>query len=537
MNGIIRTVVSTRLRFEALVAGAVVLMLSGCGGGGGGSPAAAAANAAATSGSAASTVLNPHSQAALSGLQIISTTAGPSPFIEKLTLEAFDTTYLQSVEFIVQPKAGSASKAVDVTYSKAALTERNYLKVGGTTFTVPVFALYAGYTNQVTLNFSFQDGSTQTLPISLTTAEYTDPTGVYLRPTIFRQRVAGSSLGFNFFYIKSLLTSPVIVDTDGEIRWVAPGVTNSMSSALQGDEFVIGDQGSPRLYRLRLDGSIAGVPLQATDITLFYHNIDYGKTGLVGDVNTTGTGGVQNVESTATELTNEGLILNQWDMAQIISNYMTSHGDIASNFVRPGSDWFHMNATTYDPTDDTIIVSSRENFVIKLDYKTADIIWIFGDPTKYWYTFPSLRAKALTLAAGGLYPIGQHALSITADGHLMLFNDGLGSLNQPSGEPAGQSRTYSAVSAYSIDASTMIATNVWNFENGQTIYAEACSSAYFAQQGSLLVDYADADNMTHARLVGLDSSHQVAFDFQYPTVSCNTAWNAVPIYLESFAIN
>ena len=446
-------------------------------------------------------------------------------------------TDLQSVEFIIQPKAGSASQAVDVTYSADALTERNYLSVGSNTLTMPIYCLYAGYTNRVTLNFSFLDGSKQSLMTSITTADFTDPTGLYMRPTILKQRTAGSSLGFNFFYIKSLLTSPVIVDTDGELRWASPGVQNSMSSALQGDEFVIGDQVSARVYRLRLDGSITTVPLQPSNITVFYHNIDFGKAGLVGDVNTTGTAGELNLESTATEFTNQGIILNQWDMAQIISNYMTSHGDVAGNFVRPGTDWFHMNATTYDPSDDTLIVSSRENFLIKLDYKTGNIIWVFGDPTKYWYTFPSLRAKALTLTSGGLYPIGQHAVSITADGHLMVFNDGLGSISQPSGQPAGESRTFSAVSAYSINASTMTATNVWNFEYGQSIYSEICSSAYFGQQGSLLVDYAVADNETHARLVGLDSSHQVAFEFQYPTTSCNTSWNAVPINLENFAIN
>ena len=95
-----------------------------------------------------------------------------------------------------------------------------------------------------------------------------------------------------------------------------------------------------------------------------------------------------------------------------------------------------------------------------LGYSTGMIIWILGDPTKYWNTFPSLRAKALTLAPGGLYPIGQHVLSITSDGLLMLFNDGLGSLNQPASEPAGQTRTYSAVSAYSIDQASMTATEV-----------------------------------------------------------------------------
>lgn len=110
-------------------------------------------------------------------------------------------------------------------------------------------------------------------------------------------------------------------------------------------------------------------------------------------------------------------MLNQWQLGAILGAYMESQGDDPSAFVRPGTDWFHNNAATYDPVDDSVIISSRENFVIKLDYSTGRIIWILGDPTKYWYTFPSLRAKALTLAPGGLYPIGQHAVSISSDGH------------------------------------------------------------------------------------------------------------------------
>ncbi len=89
---------------------------------------------------------------------------------------------------------------------------------------------------------------------------------------------------------------------------------------------------------------------------------------------------------------------------------MTAAGDDPTPIVRPGIDWFHMNSTVYDQRDDSLIVSSRENFVVKIDYSTGAIKWIFGDPTKskYWYNSPSLRAKALTLAGGGLYPDGQH---------------------------------------------------------------------------------------------------------------------------------
>ena len=98
-----------------------------------------------------------------------------------------------------------------------------------------------------------------------------------------------------------------------------------------------------------------------------------------------------------------------------------------------------------------------------------------------------------------------------------------------------RSRNYSAVSAYRIDAATMTATNVWNFDYGQSIYSGHCSSAYEAGGQSMLIAYAQADAAAHARLVGLNSRHEVVFDFQYDGRGCDTAWNAVPIPLENMS--
>jgi hypothetical protein len=171
--------------------------------------------------------------------------------------------------------------------------------------------------------------------------------------------------------------------------------------------------------------------------------------------------------------------------------------------------------------------------VIKIDYATGAIRWILGDPSKYWYTFPSLRAKALQLPPGGFYPIGQHAVSLTSDGLLLLFNDGAASLNQPAGAPAGTSMSYSAVSAYRIDTAGMTATEAWRFDNGQAILSKFCSSAYEVAGHSLLVDYALADNGAHARLIGVDPAHNKVFEFQYPTTGCNSAWNSIPVPFEN----
>lgn len=119
----------------------------------------------------------------------------------------------------------------------------------------------------------------------------------------------------------------------------------------------------------------------------------------------------------------------------------------------------------------------------------------------------------------------------------MLFNDGLGSVNQPAGAAAGETRTYSAVSAYSIDENSMTAQNAWNYDAGEAIFSPICSSAYEAAGKSILVNYAVADNSTKALLVGLDSNHDMVFEFEYPTSGCNTSWNARPIAFDDLKID
>ena len=459
-----------------------------------------------------------------------------SSFISLVQIGGSELSTVTAVQYTIAPKPASVSKPVHVAYSRSALVARGY--VAPDSITVPVFGLYAGYDNQVAIELETQAGAPISLQVSIPTPAYMDPSGIYGHPSITTSRTAGSDLGFDFIFIKSGLGSPVIIDTDAEIRWAAPGIGSSVSSTFLGDEFVIGDQGQPTVYRVRLDGKIAQGPLPPSTYTNFNHNIDHGKQGFLAEVDAA-SDGVKSIESNVIEFADSSVISipNQWDLGAILNAWMSSQGDDAAAFVRPGVDWFHSNSAIYDPRDDSLIVSSRENFVIKLDYKTGQIIWIFGDPTKYWYAFPSLRTKALVLAPGGLYPIGQHALSITSDGLLMLFNDGLGSLNQPAGAPAGETRTYSTVSAYSIDERSMTATEAWDYDAGKTIYSEICSSAYEAAGKSILVDYAVSDNLTEALLVGLDSSHNIVFEYQYPTSACSTSWNALPIPLDNLKID
>jgi hypothetical protein len=210
---------------------------------------------------------------------------------------------------------------------------------------------------------------------------------------------------------------------------------------------------------------------------------------------------------------------------------MIAGGDDPTQFVYPPTnDWFHNNACTYRSSDNSLIVSSRENFVIALDYDSGTIKWILGDPTKHWYEFPSLRAFALTLAPGTLPPIGQHAVSIRDD-QLLLFDDGTGSNFQ---QPPGETRGYSAPRKYQIDSSTFQASETWHYEPEPSVYSPFCSSVYEDAPGNYLVDYSQAGPYTYAEIRGIDASGNVTFDYQYDLLGfCATAWNAIQMHWEN----
>jgi len=462
-------------------------------------------------------------------------TPGVTPFIAFVPLTGDQLWAVSGVEFTIAPLPGTVSKPVHATYSLNYLQQRGYVDFGQGKITVPVFGLYPNQHNTITVKVDFQDGTNDTMPIDFKTNNYQDPNRIYDRPNVVRRRGASDALGFDFFYMKSQLGSPVIVDSDGQLRWEVPNVPGTMSSTFTNNGFVVAASQSLQLYRAELDGTVSQAStLQSWDGTNFSHSIDNGKYGLAGELDVQ-QGSQTELRSTATEFDpTSGHDWHEWNLDQIISDYMRSHGDDPTKFVRPQTDWFHMNMVFYDASDDSLVVSSRENFVMKLDYGSGSIKWIFGDPTKYWHTFASLRNISLTLEGGGLVPIGQHSTTIAPDGNLLLFNNGTPSFNEPAGAPAGSKRKYSAVSSYVVDEFHRTVQQAWSFDYGQALRSPLCSSARQVSDGSVLVDYAQADNKQHARLVGLNPGHQVVFDYAYANPGgCNTSWNAQPIALDS----
>jgi len=456
-------------------------------------------------------------------------TEGPTPFISQLTLTASDTTVIASIQFTVAPKPGSVTRPLSGTYSRDDLIARGALNEETGEIFLPVYGLYDGFTNTVTLTYVFVDGSSGNDFVSITTPVFDDPCN-YKQPTVLQPRSESTALTYDYVFIRGRCSdfSPTIIDTDGALRWVGPaGISASESIFFHNAFYIIR---GVILYRIDLDGTVTNLHSYSGIALRFHHNIDPGKEGFILEFDSTSY-----YESMFMEVDTAGNILKTWNMADIISAAMVAGGDDPGQFVYSSPiDWFHNNAVTYDKATDSLIVSSRENFVVSIDYETSAINWILGDMTKHWHEFSSLAAYTLALAPDSLPPIGQHAVSITYDQDLFLLDNGFNSNFQ---SPPGINRDYISPRKYQIDVEARTATEVWNFEMDQSILSPICGSVYEDAPLNYLVDYAFVGGFgaaeQFAQIVGLDASGELVFYYQYPANVCDTAYNSVPLHLES----
>jgi arylsulfate sulfotransferase len=452
---------------------------------------------------------------------------GPTPFIRFVNTTVSDVAGFKSAQFLIWPKTGSATRPVRVRYARSYLEARGYFNSQNGELTIPVFGLYAGRPNRVVVTLGFNDRvhRLRRFGLIITTPGYDG--GTYSNPTVIQSRLPGTTLSYDFILLKAYAqnNTPIIIDSDAEIRWVGTAGVGAQNCMLFDNAFYLTSGTS--LLRTEFDGVTTPVAdYGGIGVTGFHHNIDPGRDGMILDVDT-----VDQTESVNLEVDAAGNVLRTWKLADIISAAMIAGGDDPSLFVFPApTDWFHNNTTTYRSSDDSLIVSSRENFVIALDYDSGDIKWILGDPTKHWHEFPSLRAFALTLAAGSLPPIGEHALSMSGD-QLLLFDNGTGSNFQ---QPPGETRDYSAPRKYQIDLDAFEATETWHYYPDPSVYSPFCSSVYEDAPDNYLIDYTLAGPFIYTGIVGLDALGNVAFNYQYDELDfCGTAWNAIQIHWEN----
>ena len=453
---------------------------------------------------------------------------GATAFIKLVTISCPDLKIVKSVRYSIAPKFGSLTKPISATYTLDYLRGQKYVNDTQSTLTVPVFGLYSNFANTVTITLTGSETELSTFAVPVFAPVWIDNFGDPTQYVNFQRLIPRNnlSLGYSLMMISTTTSSssPIVMDVDGEVRWV--GSTNlKQKSTIFYKNAMFGGSGAS-LSRNDLDGRVRTVRTFTTSpayIDISHHNYDPGKDGILLEVTSS-----RDIQSTIVEVQPDGTIIRTFDFAKLIGDDMRAFGDNPNKFVRQGLDWFHNNSSAYWPEQNALVVSSRENFVIAIDYTTRKILWILGDPKKLWYKFGSLRRYALTLVGATLPPIGQHSVSITPEGKLLLFDNGLQSKTQV---PAGSSRRAAMARQYAINLNNKTATETWIYAHIPEIISSVCSSVYTAG-GSYLVDYAAEYNSANpylkTRLIGLTADKSVAFDFRF-NGGWASGWNAIPI--------
>ena len=192
------------------------------------------------------------------------------------------------------------------------------------------------------------------------------------------------------------------------------------------------------------------------------------------------TGSAQVVGDVIVEFAPDGTVVNEWKLLDILDPYRLSYSSLigiwdgffqSNHGVSPPTrDWSHSNAVIHDTRDNSIIVSLRhQDAVIKFSRQTGALIWILGTHDNW---DPEVFGEFLLTPLTDdefFFQYHQHAPKITADGNIILFDNGN---NRASPfDPVFQANIFSRAVEYKIDESSKEVELVWEFSDFMSIFA------------------------------------------------------------------
>jgi arylsulfate sulfotransferase len=192
-------------------------------------------------------------------------------------------------------------------------------------------------------------------------------------------------------------------------------------------------------------------------------------------------------------------ILKEWDLAKHMD---VSRDDV--NFLRKG-DWLHMNALAYDENDQSIVVSGKNQGLVKITMED-ELRWIMAPKmnwTKSGRNGQGKDTKPFLLTAVNSedipysnaiqngnkshfefdFPWGQHAPKILPNGNLIVFDNG-------SHRNYNDENNYSRAVEYSINDDKKTVRQVWQYgkERGEDMFSAIISDVdYLPKTENILV--------------------------------------------------
>ncbi len=242
---------------------------------------------------------------------------------------------------------------------------------------VPVVGLYPSYDNRILLELLDQKGKTiKQQEITMTTSGLPE-----LLNDAVKVEVASGETAYGLTMVYGQKTQyPYAFDGAGEIRWYLEKETgDSGLFALSNQHFVMQDKTgyTPSILKPQAT-NLLELDYLGRCYTEYYvangthHEIIEKEPG--GNLLVLSSSLDGHVEDLILELDRgSGEVVNSLNLAEIF-------GETYVNKI----DWAHMNTVSYQPEDDTILISPRNlHSAMKINWTTHELEWILGDP-EFW---------------------------------------------------------------------------------------------------------------------------------------------------------
>jgi len=336
----------------------------------------------------------------------------------------------------------------------------NTIDVPDTSFSTPVLGLYPGYLNTVQVSFYNRDMvfisdtmlnvQTDELPIgmpSLITADVINP-----RQKI-NDMIMVSYAGGDHISIQEpdLPQKPFMMDKFGDIRWFLDYSTHPDLDKLrfghglerlQNGNLYFANEINTTIYEVDMLGNV----INSWDLVTwaFHHEVWEKSNGnFLVCVNNRWT--PLTIEDFVIEVDRStGDVINVWDLKQSLQFNRYVMDDEVQPVFPIFYDWIHVNGVTWDDSDNTLIVSGREQGTVKLDVNNQ-VKWIISNHRAWGVNGmgQDLNNYLLTPLDANDNPISdtsvlngwrnhpdfewswyQHSPLLTPEGTLMLFDNG-----------------------------------------------------------------------------------------------------------------
>lgn len=357
------------------------------------------------------------------------------------------------------------------------LTTYTHTFAKGTEHYLPIYGLYAGRENKVTIKCGDEEKE-----LTIKTDELPDD---FILPTSVKKDESKLSNDL-YFYTPSSFGYTAAYDVNGDVRWYLTESAIWEINRLDNGRLLVSTERlaevpyySTGLYEMDMLGKIYTEYSLPGGYHHDYYEMENGNLLVASDDfnNDSGT-----VEDYVVEIDRKtGNIVKTFDLKDILK--MTDGK--SENWIE--YDWFHNNSVWYDKKTNSITLSGRhQDAVINIDYDTGKLNWILGDPEGWSDEYQKYFFKPV--GDNFEWQWSQHAAMITPEGYVFLFDNGNNkSKNEKNYVKAEDS--YSRGVMYKIDTDKMTIEQVWEYgkERGSDFYSPYISDVDYLDKNHYIV--------------------------------------------------